>query len=77
MFLGSCYPGLEKPEPEIFAVALDITKTGPERAIVIDDRPLGLEYALRAGMRTIEFRSVEQPGAAPASHGVQVDEERP
>ncbi len=72
MFLSSCYLGFRKPEPEIFATALDITQTPPDRAIFIDDRPLNLECAIRADITTIHFVSADQTRSTLRAHGVDV-----
>jgi beta-phosphoglucomutase family hydrolase len=42
-----------KPDPQIFLVAAVKLGVPPERAIVVEDAPAGVEAARRAGMRTI------------------------
>ncbi len=72
MFLSSCYLGHRKPEPEIFATALDITQTAPERAIFVDDRPLNLECAIRTGITAVHFVNAEQLRTTLRAHGVEI-----
>lgn len=59
MFLSSCYLGIRKPEPEIYATAIDIVQQPPERALFVDDRELNLECAALAGITPIHFESAE------------------
>ena len=42
-----------KPHPDIFLAAARKVNVPPERAIVVEDAPAGLEGARRAGCRTI------------------------
>ncbi len=72
MFLSSCYLGVKKPEPEIFQRALDLSQRQPEECLFIDDRPLNLECAVRARMKTIQFVDTDQLRAALRAHGVAV-----
>ncbi len=71
-FLSSCYLGHRKPEPEIFAAALDITQTPAERSIFVDDRPLNLECAIRAGITAVHFVTADQLRSTLRAHGVDV-----
>lgn len=55
-----------KPDPAIFRKGLELARVTPDRAIVIDDAPAGIEAARRAGIFTLNYH----PGiAAPISHG--------
>lgn len=42
-----------KPDPQVFLLAARRVETPPERCVVIEDAPAGLEAAHRAGMRTV------------------------
>lgn len=42
-----------KPDPQVFLLAARRVETPPERCVVIEDAPAGIEAAHRAGMRTI------------------------
>jgi beta-phosphoglucomutase-like phosphatase (HAD superfamily) len=42
-----------KPDPEIFLRAAERLGVPPERCVVVEDAPAGLEAARRAGMRSI------------------------
>ena len=72
MFLSSCYLGLKKPEHEIFRTALDLSQRPPEECLFVDDRPLNLECAVRARMRTIQYVDADQLRASLRAHGVAV-----
>lgn len=55
VFLSSCYLGVRKPEPEIYRIAIDVTRSAPEECVFIDDRELNLECAALEGMHTIHY----------------------
>ncbi len=55
-FFSSCYLGVRKPEPEIFRIAIDVTRSDPADCLFIDDRQLNLECASLEGMRTVQFK---------------------
>jgi len=55
-----------KPAPDLFLMAADRMGERPDRCIVIEDTPLGIEGAKRAGMRAL--------GYIGASHRVPSDE---
>ncbi len=42
-----------KPAPDVFLAAAEKLKVAPERCIVIEDAPAGIEAARRAGMKSI------------------------
>ncbi len=42
-----------KPDPEVFLVAASRLGAEPNRSIVVEDAPMGIEAGRRAGMRTI------------------------
>ncbi len=42
-----------KPDPQVFLVAADKVAVPPQRCIVVEDAPAGIEGGRRAGMRTI------------------------
>lgn len=50
-----------KPDPEVFLVAASRLRVPPERCIVVEDAPAGIEAARRAGMRSI---GLNRPGAS-------------
>lgn len=45
-----------KPDPEVFLVAAEKLGLLPERCVVVEDAPAGVEAARRAGMRSIGIR---------------------
>jgi HAD superfamily hydrolase (TIGR01509 family) len=42
-----------KPEPDLFLLAAERLDVAPEQALVLEDSPLGVEAATRAGMRSL------------------------
>jgi len=60
VFVCSAYLGVMKPGPAIFRIALDLVQEDPARVLMIDDRPLNVEAAAKAGMHTIHFRDSDQ-----------------
>ena len=60
VYVCSSFLGVMKPAPAIFRIALDLVQADPATVLMIDDRPLNVEAAARAGMRTIHFRDAPQ-----------------
>ena len=52
---SSCYLGLRKPEPAIYARALQLLDAPAKRVLFIDDREENVAGARNAGMTTIRF----------------------
>jgi FMN phosphatase YigB (HAD superfamily) len=69
-FFSSCYLGVRKPHAEIYRRALNISHRSPEESIFIDDRGLNLECARELGMRTIQFKNLQQLREALENLGV-------
>ena len=46
-----------KPDPQVFLVAAARLGVPPERCVVVEDAPAGIEGARRGGMRAIGVRS--------------------
>jgi HAD superfamily hydrolase (TIGR01509 family) len=53
-----------KPEPEMFLLAADRLGVAPERCLVVEDSPLGIEGARRAGMQSAFVRRTVIPALA-------------
>jgi HAD superfamily hydrolase (TIGR01509 family) len=53
-----------KPEPDGFLLAAERLGVAPERCVVYEDSPPGLEAARRAGMRAVDVRPHLAPRAA-------------
>ena len=59
--IGECFDAIAssedvqrgKPDPQVFLVAAFKAETPPQRCIVVEDAPAGIEGGRRAGMRTI------------------------
>jgi putative hydrolase of the HAD superfamily len=60
LFVSSCFVRLRKPDPEIYALALDLVQCIAQECCFIDDRPANLEPAQRLGMQVIQLQSAEQ-----------------
>jgi putative hydrolase of the HAD superfamily len=60
VFFSSCWLGVRKPTHKIYARALGMSQTAPERTLFIDDRLQNLTPAAGLGMRTIHFQSATQ-----------------
>jgi putative hydrolase of the HAD superfamily len=56
VFFSSCFVRLRKPDPTIYRLALDMIQKTREECCFIDDRPLNLEGARKAGIRAIQFQ---------------------
>jgi epoxide hydrolase-like predicted phosphatase len=58
--VDSCVVGMRKPDPRIFLHALEqMGGVAPERAVFLDDHPLNIEGAERAGLRGIVVNDVD------------------
>lgn len=55
----SCEFGVIKPEMEIYQLAIRKLGTEPSRTLFVDDRQVNVDGALRAGLKSIVFTSVE------------------
>jgi len=72
LFFSSCYVHLRKPDVAIYRLALEVTQTPAEEAVLVDDRAINVEAAGRIGMQTIHFRDYNQLLACLAELGVEV-----
>lgn len=72
VFFTSCFLGLRKPDPRIYRLAMDLTQRAPEECVFVDDRPLNVESAGRAGMRAIRFENAAQLRRELAALGVEL-----
>jgi beta-phosphoglucomutase len=53
--------GKGKPDPAVFLAAAERIGVAPERCVVVEDAPAGLEGARRAGMRCVGVLSTHHP----------------
>ncbi|MGC2400373.1 MAG: HAD family phosphatase [Acidobacteriaceae bacterium] len=60
VFLSSCYLGLRKPDPKIFAMALDVLQRDAEEVAFIDDREGNCEAAGTLGIHAICYHDEAQ-----------------
>ena len=58
-----------KPAPDLFLLAASTMGVAPERCVVVDDSPLGIEAGNRAGMTTIGFSALMPAGRLAAATG--------
>jgi putative hydrolase of the HAD superfamily len=72
LFVSSCFVGLEKPEPAIYQLALDLVQKKPEECCFIDDRAANLEPARQLGIHPIEMQNWEQLGRDLKNIGVKI-----
>jgi putative hydrolase of the HAD superfamily len=56
IFVSSCFVGMRKPEERMFRLALELTQQDPAECCFIDDRPVNIEGAAKAGMWTVLMR---------------------
>jgi len=67
--LRDCFPAIVaaedvtegKPNPQVFLLAAERLGVPPQRCIVVEDAPAGIEAARRAGMRSIFVRGASAP----------------
>ena len=63
-----------KPHPDLFLLAATTMGVPPEKCLVIEDSPLGIEAAGRAGMASVGYAAMQDPAKlAGATHGVTDD----
>ncbi len=59
--LGAVVHGMDvargKPDPQVFLIAAERLGVPPDRCVVVEDAPQGIEAARRAGMKAIGFPS--------------------
>ncbi len=58
-FISSCFVNLQKPDMDIFKMALDISQEAPDQVLYIDDQLLFVELAQGMGMNGIHHTDVE------------------
>jgi len=63
IFVISCFVGLQKPDPRIFKLALDISHTFPSEIAYVDDRLNLLEAAAPLGFYNVHHTSLESTKA--------------
>jgi HAD superfamily hydrolase (TIGR01509 family) len=61
VYFPSHVGGRAKPEPDLFLYAAAQLAVPPERCLVIEDSPRGLEAARRAGMTSIGLATTHEP----------------
>ncbi len=71
LFFSSCFVGLRKPDPAIYRLALEVTQTPAEAALLVDDRAINVEGARGVGMQAIHYRNPDQLRACLAEAGVK------
>jgi beta-phosphoglucomutase-like phosphatase (HAD superfamily) len=59
-----------KPDPEVFLLAAARIGVRPERCVVFEDAPMGIEAALAGGMRAVGVASTHGAGVLSKAHRV-------
>jgi putative hydrolase of the HAD superfamily len=72
VFFSSCFLGFQKPDEEIYQLALAMTQRPPEECVFVDDRALNVECARLCGMRAIQFQSAARLEADLRQVGVEL-----
>lgn len=60
LFVSSCFVGIRKPDQRIYRLALDLVQRPAGECCFMDDRPVNIEAAAKAGMQTVLVKSTEQ-----------------
>jgi putative hydrolase of the HAD superfamily len=60
VFVSSCFVGIRKPQERIYRLALDLTQRTAQECCFIDDRPVNVEAAGEAGMRSVLMQDPDQ-----------------
>ena len=58
-FVSSCYVGYQKPDPNIFRLALDLVQVPPEETLFIDNTELHIRAAARQGIPGVVHRDLD------------------
>jgi putative hydrolase of the HAD superfamily len=74
VFFSSCYLGMRKPGAEIYDLALKIAQRAPEECVFVDDRALNLECAKELGIRTIQYKGLNQLKTELGRYGVAAEQ---
>lgn len=73
-FLTACITGADvtqgKPDPQVFTLAAEKMMLPPDRCIVIEDAPAGIEAARRAGITCIALTSSNPPDRLSAADSI-------
>jgi putative hydrolase of the HAD superfamily len=72
IFVSSCFVHYRKPDPDIYRIALDISRSDPEQVIYIDDRLLFVEVAQGLGIQSIHHTSYQSTQKILADMGLSI-----
>ncbi len=61
--------GRGKPAPDLFLYAAEQMGVAPQRCVVIEDSPLGIQAARAAGMDVYGYTAMTEPGRLPGAQG--------
>ncbi len=71
-FVSSCFVHFRKPDPDIYRMALDISRVPPARTLYIDDRALFVEVARGLGIQGLHHRTHDATRQALESFGLSL-----
>jgi HAD superfamily hydrolase (TIGR01509 family) len=59
-----------KPDPDVFLKAAELSGMPPERCVVFEDAPVGIEAGLRGGMKVIGVAGTHPPETLAGAHKI-------
>jgi len=62
--------GMGKPDPEVFVKAAGKAGVPPERCVVFEDAPVGIEAGLRGGMKVVGVAGTHPEGPLAGAHRI-------
>ncbi|MHB8735293.1 MAG: HAD family hydrolase [Terriglobales bacterium] len=71
VFCCSCFVRLRKPDPRIYALALNLVQRSPEECLFLDDRSVNLEGAAALGIQTLQAKDPAQLRRDLQTRGIQ------
>jgi putative hydrolase of the HAD superfamily len=75
VFVSSCYVRLRKPDPNIFRLALDISRVPVRKVLYLENTPMFVEVAQGLGIRSILHTDYRSTSAKLATLGLRIGEQ--
>jgi putative hydrolase of the HAD superfamily len=73
-FVSYCFVRIQKPDVEIFRLALDLAQTPAAQSVFIDNTPMFVEIAARLGIRSVLHNDYKSTCAKLAALGLRRDQ---